>query len=210
MRVLPWYLLAVTRPARAFHELLSVEPSTHATAGRTSAVGLGVLYSLTVAALQAGGAEPVVKPALPIARHRYYFWLTFLTIPTFAAIWLAWSQTAHAAARALGGRGTVEDTRTALGVALALPIFITMWVPETVMALVLVTGRSSWAGMRSWGERGFGLRFHLLRQVLGGLWMLALATVAMRQVHGLSWPKAALAAGAGMAPAGGITALVIR
>ncbi len=209
MRLLSWYLLVVARPARAFRELVSMEQSTRAV-GRTSVVGLGVLYSVTVAALQAGGAEPVVKPALPIARRRYYFWLTFLTVPTFAAFWLTASQATQGAARRLGGRGRASDTRSALGGALSVPVFITMWVPETVMALLLVTGRSSWAGMRRWGEHGAGLVFHVARQVLGVVWAFALATVAVRQVHGLSWPKAALAAGAGMAPAGGITALVIR
>lgn len=210
MRMLGWYTMTIVRPGRAFRELLGVEASRRAAIGRTSAVGLGLLYSLTVAGLQAGGAEPVVRPALPIPRQRYYFWLTFFTVPTFAAIWLSSSRATNAAARKLGGTGSAADTRSALGVALSLPILITMWVPETTMALLLVSGRLSWQRMRTWGEHGGGLAFHVARQVIGVLWMLALATVAVRQAHGLSWPKAALAAGAGMAPAGGITALVIR
>jgi hypothetical protein len=202
--------MTITRPAGAFHALLSVDRQTRTAIGRTSAIGLGLLYSFTVAALQAGGAEPVVKPTLPIARRRYYFWLTFLTVPTFAAIWLTASQAAHTAARTLGGHGTADDTRAAMGVALSLPVLITMWIPETIMAVLLVTGRSSWQEMRRWGEHGTGLVFHVLRQVLGGLCMLMLTTVALRHVHGLSWPRAALAALAGLAPAGGLTALLIR
>jgi hypothetical protein len=178
--------------------------------GGGSAVALGLLYSLTVHLLQAGGAEPVVKPSLPIRRERYYAWLRFLTLPTFLAMWLSFSRIAQRTARALGGRGHDADTRALSGVALSLPVFITMWVPETIMALLLVRKVVSWNAMRDWGNRGPGLAFHNTRQIAGVLWMLALGAIALREVNGLSWPRAVLATLAGSATSGALGALVIR
>ncbi len=125
-------------------------------------------------------------------------------------MWLSFSAAAHAAATALGGRGNRRSARALCGVALSLPVFVTMWVPETIMALLLVSGRLSWDRMRAWGERGAGLRFHFIRQIVGVFWTLALTTLALKEDYSLPWPKATLAALTGMMPAAAMTALVIR
>ncbi len=201
---------ALWRPDHAFGWLLRMQDRRRGFLGGMTVTGLGLLYTLTVAGLHKGGAEPVVKPVLPIRNDRYYLWLCFLTVPTFVATWLVFSRTAHTAAHALGGRCDPVQTRDLCGLAIALPTLVTMWVPESAMALLLIGKQVTWEAMRAWGERWPGNVIHTSRQIVGVFWMMGLATAALRQIHGLSWPRAALASMAGLAPAGAIVGFIIR
>lgn len=190
--------------------MLSLRPRPRKAVGAGSVIATGVLYSVTCALLQRGGARPVVRPVLPIPSDRYYRWFTYLTLPTFLAIWLTYAISAHRIAQRLNGAGSAGDTLALTAPALSVPLVVTMWVPETAMALLLVSGRFSWDEMRAWGERQPGLGFHVARQAAGGLWMLALGTVAVREVHRLSASRALLASIAGALPAGALIGITIR
>lgn len=197
-------------PRRFFRSLLALPPQRRSSAGAASVLALGALYSGTVALLQAGGAQPVARPWLPIPRDRYYAWFRLLTVPSFLAIWLAFSAAATAAARCLGAVADAADTRAIAGPSLALPVFVTMWVPETIMGLLLVSGAVEWEPMRDWGARRPGIFVHNVRQVGGGAWALALGAIAIQEAHRLPPSKAMLSSAAGMLAAGAVVAVLIR
>lgn len=96
------------------------------------------------------------------------------------------------------------------GVALALPVLVTMWMPEADMAVALLAGIVDWPTMKGWQEVPAWQIVNDARQLLGGAWMWLLAAVAIREAHTVSWTRAAVATGVGLIPAAAISYLVIR
>lgn len=203
------HTLALAHPIRQIRAVTCAAVNPPQT-GLIAILGLGILYTLTCVGLYAGGAEPLAPPALPIAVREYYRWLALFTIPTFLAIWLAFSLTAHRVAHVFGGRGNLRPLLDGTGIGLALPVFVTMWLPETVMAIALLLGIVDWTTMSGWQHVPAWKIFNDGRQYLGGAWMLVLVTVAIRLAEGVSWGRAACASLAGLIPASAISYLVIR
>ena len=76
-----------------------------------------------------------VAPFLRIAAERYYFWQCFFQIPLFLLTNVVFAGTARLLAAACGGRGSYEDIFALCCTAMTLPMFLTMWLPETLFIL---------------------------------------------------------------------------
>lgn len=165
--------------------------------GAAACLLIGVLYTVSVLAGYLHGFGAVMKPWLPIPARDYYLWETIFTIPAFFVILATAGAVTQLVARALGGRGTFEDTFCVLSLGIFLPTFLLMWVPETMVLVFLPQLRAEQLGgfsfMPDWLD--------IARQVAVPVWAIAGWVHAMPDVHGFGIPAAVVAVVIGLAPA---------
>jgi hypothetical protein len=160
--------------------------------GAVAVASAGAVWAILCGLLAAGGHAPSVT-LLPIPRERYYLAQALFVVPVLLAQWALCAALAHAAARALGGRGALPATANALGLALAVPLLVIFLVPDLVAYLSM----------------GFAALGPLVRVTapLALIGSLVLATAAVRSTHALGTGRALAAAAAGVlaqAAAGGV------
>lgn len=113
------YIQVFFRPEQAF-ETLQARPARLPLAGCAVAI-TAVSYLLVYVFLARNGGRPTVfHPWLAIPPEEYYRYNQFFVVPSIALAWIAAAGFTHLAARALGGKGTFDDTFVLLGFGLSV------------------------------------------------------------------------------------------
>lgn len=143
---------------------------------------------------------PKTPAVLPVPMRSYYAWQALFTFPvgvgaTGLGLLVAWG-----IARVFGSDTGLDALWGLFGIALVVPTFVTMWVPETAGLFVAARGATI---------TPFPDRFDLGRIVVGSVWSGVLAVVAVLAT-GVALPVSLVAGLAGAALAGAVMALVLR
>jgi hypothetical protein len=163
--------------------------------GVSIVLGAAALWALLCLLLAAGGHAPSVA-LVPIAREHYYLWQAGFVAPLLLAQWGLCSLVVARLARAQGGTAADAATANAMAIALALPLVALFLVPDLI----------------AYGAGGFAALGPLVRITapLSFLVTLALATDAVRALHGLPVGKALLASAAGVLVQAALGGVLLR
>ncbi len=134
---------------------------------------LGILYTISVQLAYFKGLGAVVEPFLKIPAEDYYFYQRFYQIPFFFITAILFAGTIRFLAELFQGKGNFIDLFSVICIAQTLPMFITMWLPETVV-FVFFPG---WE---------FPVIPDVLRQVIGIFWPLVIIAIGIQQIERLS------------------------
>ena len=114
-----YYFGTLIRPRRTFDALMAD--------GRPMRVGLAalgidaLLYTLVYVFLAAGGGAPsAFKPWLAIPADVYYYYNRFLLLPSLLLCWILAAGMIQLLGHLFGGKGSFEDTLSALGFAISI------------------------------------------------------------------------------------------
>ena len=176
-------------PRRAFQALQS-DPKK-ISKGFKAILLIGILYTITVALLAAGGALITAPAVIAISAENYYFCEIFFALPVVAAGWILAAGFARLLSVWGRGSGSFEGTLAALGFAVTVPMFVT-WIPETVFAVLLLLGMTQTEFMDLMAQPGFLQIFGWAYQIAAVSWMLILVMVAVGVSQKLKWRRAVL------------------
>ncbi len=165
----------LVHPRRTFAALGG---QTSARPGASAIAVLGMLWGLFSFLLWSSGRTP---PAilLPIPSHHYYLLQGLIMLPLVTALWWLFSEVSHR----LAGAGSEAATRTALGFAYTVPMTIHVVVEMLVYLLS--------------GFEGLTI-VSMVSLPLASLWVWGLSSLALRELHRASWPRAVGAAFVGL------------
>jgi hypothetical protein len=114
-----YYFGTLIRPRRTFDALMAD--------GRRMRFGLAalgidaLLYTLVYVFLAAGGGAPsAFKPWLAIPADVYYYYNRFLLLPSLLLCWILAAGMIQLLGHLFGGKGSFEDTLSALGFAISI------------------------------------------------------------------------------------------
>jgi hypothetical protein len=174
--------------------------------GFSSVLLYSLLYVITGIFLVINHLRPTMAPFLPISEESYYFWQLFFTIPVCLFGWVILGGIAYLlVAKLLKVSGSLRNYLNTLGFSFYIPCIITMWLPETLAAIIRPD---------AWGNPSvFGPFWSWFSQVylwVGFAWAFALSVLAVKQVGKVSWPKSALATLISIAVAMGFYITFIR
>jgi hypothetical protein len=176
-RLAPHFAGVLFRPARTFERLAQAKS---ARPGLSAVAVLGIFWSIFCVLLWMNGEAPSFV-LVPIPRADYYLIEGLLMTPLLSALFWIHSEIAHRIAK---GEGTEAGARTALGFAYAAPMLCAHVLPELVAFLIGGFDTMALVGRFSLG--------------IGALWVWALSAIALKIVHGASWPRAIGASFAGL------------
>jgi hypothetical protein len=179
----------VVRPARTFAALQA--DSRQVAMGVRAVLFIGVLYTITVAMLAAGGALITAPAFLVLPAENYYFYEIFFAAPVLFLDWIMAAGLARLLGRPRCGTGSFEGTLAALGFAVSVPFLIT-WVVETAFAVFLLLGGSQQAFMELSAHPGVVQTFVIAYQLVAVVWLLVLTILAVRAGLKTGWVKAVL------------------
>jgi hypothetical protein len=140
-----------------------------------------VLYTFTVFVLFVREFPTAVEPFLRISANNYYFYELFFTLPLFFLLVILYAGTARLIAVFLGGNGSFLDLYSFYGIVIVLPLLLTMWIPETLLALTAEPPDESISLIPAWID--------IPRQLIGVLWPLVVTVIGIRVIEALSWLK---------------------
>jgi len=200
---LRYFLAPVVRPRRMV-ERLFLDPHKVGYAVLVY-LFLGVIYTASVQAAYMRGFGAQVTPFLAIPAESYYFWQRFYQIPFFLLTNVLFAGTARLLALGFKGSGSFENAFALSAVAMTLPMFLTMWLPETVMFFTL---SPDFAPQGSWG--GAWSLFNILRQVTGVVWPLVIIVAGLRRSEGIGLLQAVVATILAFIPTGALMVVFIR
>jgi hypothetical protein len=149
---------------------------------------LGALYTFTVYIGWRNGFGAVTESFIKIPAEEYYFYQTFYQIPIFIFGGILLAGTARLVATIFKGEGTYENLFAISAVALTFPMFLLLWLPETLLMVVFPDQRLTPLG----GFDIFPLWFDNLRIILGFVWPLAIIVWGIVISENVSWVKAVL------------------
>ena len=167
----------VFHPVKTFRSLQS-DPRAAAKGARALLL-IGLLYTLTVTGLAVAGALIFAPAFLSIAPENYYAIEIVFAVPVFFLAWLAAGGVGHLLSRKRGGLGNYEGFLGAFAFAVAVPSFVT-WIPETVLAVLLLLGAKQQEIMDATARPGLGQAIGIAYQVAAVLWIIALTVIAVR------------------------------
>lgn len=185
-RLLKYLVIPVYRPNKRIRQLR--DDDDRLAYGMIALLMIGLLYTFTVWIGYMNGFGAALPPALNIPAEEYYFWEIFFAMPVFILAVILYAGTARLVAAAFGGKGSFEVHFAVLAVAVLIPSLLTMWLPETLLFAFFPESQKLIAR----GEPVFHPAFDIPRQVIGGLWPLALATLGIRRSEKISWPASIL------------------
>jgi len=190
MKILWRYLKGtVIRPFKTF-ERLQDDPQRISKSFQAILL-IGILYTLTVVMLAAGGALISAPAFLALSPENYYFWEMFFALPVVVLGWILAAGFAHLLSRGGKGRGTFEGTLAVLGFAVAVPQSVT-WLTETAFAILLLLGMKQEEFMELSAQPGFWQTFVIAYQAIAVTWMLFLVILGLRASQRLKWRRAIL------------------
>lgn len=167
----------VLRPSPTMADLAEASPRR----GLAPVIIAGLCWAALSALLGASGHEPS-RPLIGGGAH-YFAQAVFVT-PLFLLSWVVLCATSAAVARLYGAAVTAKDLAAACAHAYAVPLVLTWALPDAVVFLAA----------------GFDALGPLVRLVgsATALYMAGLTALAVRSVTGLPWPRAVVAALAGL------------
>lgn len=134
------------------------------------------LYSLFCLLLWLRGEQPSFTLA-PLPPAGYYLWQALFLVPLFLVLWSLFALVGHGFARAAGGSGSLEATRTVIGFAYGPPLLVAFVLPDLTVYL-LFGFEALTTGMRLYAP-------------LTVLWIVALATFGIHRAHRIGLARAA-------------------
>ena len=159
---------------------------------------LGVVYTFSVQLAYSRGIGAQVEPFVTIPAAEYYFYQRFWQVPFFLLTSVLFSGVARLVAIPLAGQGRFEDVLCVSWVAQTLPMFLTMWLPETLMFVFLP------------GTPIRPLWLDVARQVAGIAWAIVVMVMGVGQVERLYWPRSLVVVLAGAIPMTVLTVIFVR
>ena len=141
----------------------------------------GIMYTFTVFMLYIKGFPTAVEPFLSISAKNYYFYEMFFTLPLFFLLVILYAGTARLVAALLGGVGCFIDVYSFYGIVIVLPLILTMWVPETILALTAEAPKETISLIPAWID--------IPRQVIGVFWPIAITVIGIKVIENVSWKK---------------------
>jgi hypothetical protein len=134
------------------------------------------------------GIGAYTEPSLRVPADTYYLWMGPLTPAIYLLHFVVLSGLIQLGSQLVGGRGRFEDTFTVVSLTFFLPVFLTMWVPETPYLVFFPECQRDAAGglgyLPAWLDAG--------RQVIGVVWILVILTLAVSSVQSVG-PSRSLA-----------------
>jgi len=163
------------RPRKTFAEFAG---QRSARPGATAIAVLGMFWGLFSFLLWSSGRSPHAV-LLPVPPQHYYLFQGLVMLPLLTALWWLYSEVSHR----LAGGTPEAGTRAALGFAYAVPMTVHIGV-EMLAYLLLGFDELALVAMIS--------------LPLASLWVWALSSLALRELHHTPWPRAIAAAFAGL------------
>ena len=162
-----------------------------------------ICYSVTVLILYLLGHVPVSEPFLTIPLEKWYLIQTITTLPIGLAGFLAYSGLAYLLCKLVRGKGEFDQTFASQAFTVHIPAFIFMWIPETLLAPILIANGINALPWPEWVEN---LRIF----VFPFIWIFTISTIALSKIHNIQWWKSLIIVIISMIPTGGIMAVFIR
>jgi len=141
---------------------------------------LGLLYTLSVQLAYSRGITPGVTPFINIPVEDYYYWQRFWQIPFFFITTIVFSGIVRLLSEMVSGKGSFENIFCILAVAQSLPMFVAMWVPETINFLFFPD------------HNIYPVWLNVSRQIMGILWPLMITVVGVVISEKIKWYYSAL------------------
>lgn len=167
----------VFHPVQTFRSLQS--DLRAAAKGSKALLLIGLLYTLTSAGLAAAGGLIFAPAFLAITPENYYALQIVFAVPVFFLAWLAAGGVGHLLSRKRGGPGNYDGFLGAFALAVAVPSFVT-WIPETVLAVLLLLGVPQQEIMDTTTRPGLGQAIGIAFQVGAVLWIIVLTVIVVR------------------------------
>lgn len=159
---------------------------------------LGAIYTLSVQLAYARGLGAAVEPFVKIPAGDYYYWQRFWQIPLFLVTSILFAETVRLLSVSVNGRGNFTDLFCLFCVAQTLPMFVTMWVPETI-AFLFFPGKEIFPG---WMDAA--------RQITGIVWPLLITITGITIIEKIKWPFSLVFTLIAAIPVTGLMVLFIR
>jgi len=200
-KILHYFYKFIVNPKRASEEI--AEDESGLWAGLWWVILFCICYSVTVLIFYLLGHAPVTTPFLPIPLEKWYLIQTFTTLPIGLAGFLSYSGLAYLLCKAARGKGDFDQTFASQAFTLYIPTLIFMWIPETLVAPILIAN-----GMHAfpWPDWVENLRVF----VLPFIWIFIISTVALSKIHSIQWWKSFIIIIISSIPTAGIMAVFIR
>ncbi len=167
---------------------------------------LGALYAITTYVGYRNGFGAVSQPFLNIPATNYYLWETCFGTPTFFVVAIVFAGVSRLIALPLRGQGSFENTFAVYCISIVLPMFITMWLPESALMILLPDLRSAplggFAFMPPWLDA--------LRQMVGIIWPLVIAWAGIKHSEKLTSLKSVFVTVLAFIPAAILILVFIR
>jgi hypothetical protein len=120
-----YYLGTLLRPRRTFDALMM--DSRRLKFGILALLISAILYTFVYVFLtMAGGAPSSFPPYLAIPVDRFYSYDRFILLPSMFGCWILAGGAAHLLSKPFQGRGTFDDTLSALGFAIGIATLISL------------------------------------------------------------------------------------
>lgn len=136
---------------------------------------LGIIYTISVQLAYMKGLGANVEPFIKIPANEYYYWQRFFQIPFFFITSIIFAGTVRLLSVIFSGKGNYEDHFCIFAIAQTFPMFITMWIPETIYFVFF--GKST--VMPVW--------FDISRQIIGIVWPLIIMIIGITIIEKIKW-----------------------
>lgn len=136
---------------------------------------LGIIYTISVQIAYMKGLGANVEPFIKIPADEYYRWQRFYQIPFFFLTSILFAGLVRLLSVPFSGKGTFEDHFCLFAVAQTFPMFVTMWVPETVCFVFF----SSATLLPVWVD--------VARQIAGIVWPLVVMVIGISMIERIRW-----------------------
>lgn len=194
--LLRFFLLPAYRPVRGIYSLI-----THPHKVAYSLViflVLGILYTLSVHLAYSKGLGAVTVPFLKIPAGEYYFWQRFWQIPFFFLTTILYAGTVRLLAVSVHGTGNFIDLFCLFCVSQTLPMFLTLWLPETILFMFYPGHVINPAWL------------DVTRQICGTLWPVILTIIGIGIIENIKWYFSILFALIASIPVAGLMVIFVR
>jgi|GEM_PF-1277163 len=187
-KLFTYILIPIHKPAERLRQLL--EDQRRVLYGFLSLLLLGILYTITIYIGYRNGFGAVVKPFLVIPAEDYYLWETFFALPVFIIIAIVFAGIVRLLALTVNGNGSFEDIFSVYCISITLPMFLTMWLPESTLMIFFPSLRATELG----GFKIIPIWLDILRQVGGVVWPLVITIIGIKRSEQINWRKSILIA----------------
>lgn len=137
---------------------------------------LGIIYTFSVQAALMRGFGAQVEPLIKIAAEDYYYWQRFFQIPFFFITSIIFAGTVRLLSIPFGGKGAYEDLFALFCVSQTLPMFFTMWLPETIFFFLFTNDTFE-----------INNYIDIARQVIGIVWPLVIMVLGVSIIERIKW-----------------------
>jgi hypothetical protein len=200
-KILHYFYEFITNPRRASEDISADKSGLWA--GLWWVIIFCLCYSVTVLIFYLLGHTPVSKPFLTIPLEKWYLIQTFTTLPVGLAGFLSYSGLAYLLCKLARGEGSFDQTFASQAFTLHIPTFIFMWIPETLIAPILIANGMHALPWPDWIE-------NLRVFVLPFIWIFIISTIALSKIHNIQWWKSIIIIIISSIPMAGIMAVFIR